>query len=52
MIYKVIVEYYVKMDDEFGTFQRTFTKLSDAMDFIESKEKCYSFKLKVMRNNG
>lgn len=53
MIYKVIVEYFIKLgDDEFGTFQKTFTNLKDAMDFIETKEKCYTFKVKVLRNNG
>lgn len=52
MINKIIVEYYVKIEDDYGTFTRTFTTLNDAMDFIEQKEKCYSFKIKVFRNNG
>lgn len=52
MIYKVIVEYYLKINDEFGTFNRTFSNLVDAMNFIEEKEQCYSFKLKVLRKNG
>lgn len=52
MIYKVIVEYFIKVDEEFGTFNRTFSNLKDAMDFIESKDQCYTFKVKVLRKNG
>lgn len=52
MITKVYVEYYQKIDDEIGSFMKTFNSLKDAMDFIEQKDKNYTFKIKVLRNNG
>lgn len=52
MIEKVFVEYSRNVDGEWGTFTKTFDRLQEAMDFISTAEKVYTFKIKVIRKNS